>query len=56
MSPLFYLLPLLSFIFAISIIVLLVYALISIVKSSQSQAESLREIEITLKRVSDMDK
>ncbi|WP_423190178.1 hypothetical protein ACO1PF_04700 [Alkalibacterium sp. f15] len=56
MRPLFYILPLLSFIFAISIIVLLVYALISLVKSSQSQAASLKEIEMSLKRIADSDK
>jgi len=46
-------LPLLMLILSISIIALLIYALITLVKANQSQAESLREIELTLKRMSD---
>ena len=46
-------LPLLLFVFGMSVLIFMVYALVTLVRSSQSQAESLKEIERVMKKMVD---
>ena len=46
-------LPLLLFVFGMSVLIFMVYALVTLVRSSQSQARSLKEIERVMKKMVD---